>query len=530
MDLFNFDPMFFVYAVMAIIIVWFIIYIFGLRRVVPPKFADVVTRNGEVEIYSADATVTKNNKPNTVYYHWNEHIPRIGVNVKRMSLENMEIKIMNYKTFAKGNARFVVDVSVYCRVNNVLEAAQRFPGNTMDDFKEGIKEIIIAAVRRTTANFPVEDVISKRQEIAEEVMRDIKDDMLRWGVEIINVSIVDFKDPEGGTTVIHDISAKKEAEINSLSRQEIANKKRAAEITEAETRQQAETRKLEADEVIGKRDQEKQQNIAIEQQKAVTKQMEVKRTQEVTTAEIMAEASVKKADGERRAAIEIAEGQRQKLELEGQGQAAAAKAVGEANAAVVLATKSAEAEGLSKYADAQKKQQEFATKIRVIEKDERVGLKFAEALAQAQIKYIGSGKPKEFIDLFTPGGGMVAGAGIGSFFESMKTTNVDGYNKLISVINSVAEGVGDSIDKILTHDDNSPSTQRRGSSAIPPPVLTDAASSPPVTIPYDKKARTDADMTIVAGEGEVNPPAVDQSEITQTSGAMKKGGIQKKKK
>lgn len=520
---FGFDPILILYIIMAIIAVWFVLYLTGLRRVVPPKFADVVTRKGEVEIYSADNTVTKSGKANTVYYQWPFRIPVIGVNVKRMSLENMEIKIMNYKTFAKGNARFVVDVSVYCRVNNVLEAAQRFPGNTMDDFKEGIKEIIIAAVRRTTANFPVEDVISKRQEIAEEVMKDIKDDMLRWGVEIINVSIVDFKDPDGGTTVIHDISAKKEAEINSLSRQEIANKNRAAEITEAETRQQSETRKLEADEAIGKRNQEKEQNIAIEQQKAVMKQMEVKRTQEVTTAEIMAEASVKRADGERRAAIEIAEGQRQKLELEGNGQAAAAKAVGEANAAVVFATKTAEAEGLSKYADAQKKQQEFATKIRVIEKDERIGLKLAEALAQAQIKYIGSGKPQEFIDLFTPGGGMVAGAGVGAFFESMKITNTEGYNKLITAINSVAEGVGDSIDKMIGTNDRPKAM--RSKTYEPPEVISpiDPEYSPTNSIPYDKKAPSDQK----SDEGNLSP---DQTARIVEDAKRKSGGIQKKKK
>lgn len=520
---FEFDPMLAIYVIMGIVVVFFILYLTGLRRVVPPKYADVVTRKGEVEIYSADNTVTKSGNANTVYYQWPYRIPVIGVNVKRMSLENMEIKIMDYKTFAKGNARFVVDVSVYCRINDVLEAAQRFPGNTMDDFKEGIKEIIIAAVRKTTANFSVEDVISKRQEIAEDVMKDIKDDMLRWGVEIINVSIVDFKDPVGGTTVIHDISAKKEAEINSLSRQEIANKNRAAEITEAETRQQSETRKLEADEAIGKRNQEKEQNIAIEQQKAVMKQMEVKRTQEVTTAEIMAEASVKKADGERRSAIEIAEGQRQKLELEGQGQAAAAKVVGMANADVVLATKSADAEGLSRYADAQKKQQEFATNIRVIEKDERIGLKLAEALAQAQIKYIGSGKPQEFIDLFTPGGGMVAGAGVGAFFESMKTTNTDGYNKLITAINSVADGVGDSIDKMIGTSDRPKAM--RSKNYEPPEVISHVVPeyAPTTSIPYDKKAQSDQ-------QSDVGNISQDQTARIVDDAKRKSGVIQKKKK
>lgn len=58
---------------------------------------------------------------------------------------------------------------------------------------------------------------------------------------------------------------------------------------------------------------------------------------------------------------------------------------------VIKAKKVAEADGLAAYADAQAKQQNTAKDIRMIEKDQAVGLALADALQKADIKYIGSG-------------------------------------------------------------------------------------------------------------------------------------------
>jgi flotillin len=437
----------FLFVMGCIFAVLVVIYLVTLRGVVPPKYADVVTRKGAVEIYSADKTVTEERGTNTVYYQFPWWMPFIGVIVTRMSLENMEIKIENYQTFAKGNARFTIDASVYCRVNNVLEAAQRFPGKTMTDFKTGIQEIIIAAIRKTTANFAVEDVIAKRSEIADHVLSDIKDDMLRWGVEIINVSIVDFKDSDH-TSVIHDISAKKEAEINSLSRQEIATRKRQAEISEVEAYQAAQTRKIEVEESVGKREEEKNQVVSTEKKRAVEKAMDVERASKVMFAEIEADAKVRTADGEKRMAIELAEGEKQKLELTGRGEGAKIEAMGSAEAEIIRkkgtseadvlrAKKFAEAEGLDKYADAQRKQQEYATAIRTIEKDERIGLALAEALANATIKYYGSGKPEDFMDLFTPKGGLSTAGSFSTLMDIVKESDPDLYSRLANVMQTI---------------------------------------------------------------------------------------------
>lgn len=433
-----------------------IIWVLHLRKIVPPKYADVVTRKSGFEIYSADKTVTMRNgtrltAPNTVYYQFPAWVPVVGTLVKRMPLTIIEIPVTNYKTFAKGNSRFVVDVSVYCQITDVLQAAQKFPGNTIDDFKAGIREIVVSAIRRATTSYVVEDVIAKRQEIATDIFNDIKDDITKWGVELTNVAIVDIRDPikedaagkpicdaKGEpileTTVIRDISNKSEAGINAISREEVANRRRQAEMAEATNRQAAETRKIEADEAIAKRQQEQEQVVALARKEAVLKQLEVERTEMETRADIEANVAMKRADGERRATIQTAEGNREKAVLEGQGEAEQKKLVGTAEADVIRAQKVAEAEGLSRIADAQKKQQENAKEIRLIERDEAVYKAYAEALAQADVRFIGSGDPKGFLDLFTPGGGLKIGGSLGGVVAGLQNTSPETAAKVADLL------------------------------------------------------------------------------------------------
>jgi regulator of protease activity HflC (stomatin/prohibitin superfamily) len=515
-----------VYVVPIIVVVVALMLInwaLDLRRIVPVGYADIVTRKTGIEVYSVDTTVVKNvdgtprKEPKTVYYEIPGWIPKWGVYVRRMPLTIIKIPVEDYKTFGKGNARFVVDVAVFCRIIDVLQAAQRFPGKTIDDFINSIQSIIVSTVRKTTANFAVEDVIGKREEIATEVAKEIEIDFRKWGVELTNVAVVDIKDPykadTGGkvlrddktgepileTTVIRDISNKKEAEINSLSRQEVAMQQRKAAIAEAEARQASETRKIEADEYIGRRGQEKDQNIAIEEKKAVAMQMEVKRTADVTTAEIEALAKIKKSEGDRTAMATLAEGQRQKftleaegqkqkLSLEGQGQgeatravgiaqAEANKAVGLANAEVVKQTKFAEADGLSRLADAQAKQQSLAIQIRQLEVSQIVGVEVAHALQNAKLEYIGSGPAKDFFELFTPGGGLNLGGMFGAGLRAVQATDKTTYDKIMKAADKLIGGDSTNSTNNVDVGDTPPT---------PPAADKKVKKAAPISSPYDE--------------------------------------------
>ena len=436
-------------VVLVAIVVWIIL----LRTVVEPAYADVVVGpHGGTKIYTSDASVVPDGQvTNPVYYKFPWWVPKIGVTVRRMPLSIIDIPVRSYETFAKGNARFVVDVTVYCKIKDIAEAARRFPGRSIKDFQMGIQEIVISAVRKTTANYSIEDVIAKREEISNELTKELAPDFVKFGVELTNVAIVSIRDPDdGSSTVIHDISAKQESQINSTSRKEVANQNRAAEMIEAETYEEAEKRKIEAQEQVAMRDMDKRKRIAEQEQAASEEEMKVYNIKQVKKAEIDAEAAVKKADGEKRATIERATGQREYLKLEGEGTAKKIELEGNAEANVTRVTMLAEAEGtkaklvaeadgMMAKAKAQEYQQEKAKVIRMIEKDERIGLALAEALQKANIEYIGSGNPKNFMDLFSVTGGL----NVGGMLKAIEATDPDLADKVVSAMSEIMKDASD---------------------------------------------------------------------------------------
>ena len=406
----------------------------ALRRVVPPNMADVVVRGKDTKVYSGDEQV--NAQKEAVYYEIPRWVPKWGVEVKRMTLKIIEIQVKNYVTFSRKNARFVLDVSLYCRISNVIMAAKRFPGKTLDDFKEGVRELIIGAIRNTTTSFTVEEVIEKKEEVAGEIEKTLTGDFSKFGVEITNVAVINIADPpkrdrEGKiikddngkivyeSTVVSDISAKAEAEINAISRQEVAQREKEALVIEAENREKGETRKIEADEKIGQREQEKDQMIAQKKQAAKEEQMKVVRIEQVKQAEIEAQAKIERAKGTKQAEIEEKTGEAKGIELQG-----------EAEANIILKKGASRAQAQEKYAKALQEYKEAAKWIREIEKDEKIGLKGMEALEKARIQLISTGEMESFIDVFKGKGG----ANIGAMFSALKATDPELAEKLMEAI------------------------------------------------------------------------------------------------
>jgi hypothetical protein len=106
-------------------------------------------------------------------------------------------------------------------------------------------------------------------------------------------------------------------------------------------------------------------------------------------------------------------------------------------------------DGKVKITSKEKKQQENAKEIRLIEKDQAVGLALASALQAANIKYIGSGQPKDFMDLFSVAGGMSAGGSIGTMLGMIKETDPELHKSVISAIENVSKkDKGFSLDNI----------------------------------------------------------------------------------
>jgi len=411
----------------GIVLAALILILMMIRVIVPPEYADVIIQGKKRKVYCSDKKI--NNSGKSIYYKIPAFVPIAGMYVKRIPLNVIEIQVHDYETFAQRNARFICDVSVYGKVNNPEIAAQRWPGRTLGEFREGIKELIVAAIRNTTTKFPVEDVIAKKQEIARGIQESLEEDMQVYGFDVTNVAVVGISDPEDGrTTVIRDISAKMEAEINSESRKQIAIKKKDAEIIEAESLEKSQIRQQQAQQKIGEAEQEKNRAIYVTQQLAQEEAMKVVKVKQVRQAEINRESKIIEAEGDQMSVIKRKEGEAEGI-----------KKVGLAEAEITKAKGLAEATAKEKMAEALNKFNEAAKFIREIEKDEKIGIAGMDALGKSQIKLVSTDKIESFIDLFSAKGG----ARIGGMMESFRQTNP----KLADELGNILQLLGNSTKK-----------------------------------------------------------------------------------
>ena len=403
-------------VVLLILLAGILISLPRQRRVVSRDEAHVVVRWNRVYVYSGTSEVE--GFKGTTYYEFPGWVPLLGMDVTRVPLSVVEIKIPEMVTFAAKNARFTLSASVYVRVVDPLKAAQRWPGRTVDTFISSVKELIQNAIRNTTTAFAAEDIIEKKDEIAAKLQEALAGDMDEYGCIITNVAVVNITDAPG-TTVISDIARKREAEINSESRQIVAVKEKEARIVEAQNRQEAETREAAADEAIGVREREKERTIFVSQQQVAEEEMKVERVRQVRAAEIQRDAAIERAQGERQAVI-----------LRREGEAEGVKAVGLAEAEVIKSKGLAEAEAIAKRVEALNRLRGEGRAFREIEKEERIGTELAKALQKAQIRFVSTGEVSSFLKLFSASGG----ANIGAMLAALRETEPELVQRLEEIM------------------------------------------------------------------------------------------------
>ncbi len=395
-------PIYLYYIVVASFVGLFVILAFAWYRVVPANEAHVVVHRSRTRVYSGHKEHSDDGR--AAYFEVPRFVPFLGVQVQKMLLQMMEVDVPNFLAFDRDRVRFECDIVAYVAVEDAIKAAQRFPEG-LGELQKQIVKIVQATTRDMTTKLTIREIINERDLIAKKIHQVLSPEVQKWGMSLQALELVNISDPaDKSSTVVHDISSIAEIQINSEARQKNAEQRKQARLKEAEAEQMAKLREIERDEAVGKRDQLKELEIARQRQLAQEQTMGVIRIEQVRQAEITRDAAIERAEGEKQSIIRVKEG-------EGEG---------------VRAVGYAEADAKSRLADALKKINEAALDVRRIEKDERIGVTAAEALKNADIRFINAGAPSSILDLFTPSGG----ANLGGMINALEATNPTLYREV----------------------------------------------------------------------------------------------------
>lgn len=296
-----------------------------------------------------------------------------------------------------------VDSTVSVRVGQTDEmiglAAQNFLNVTRDEIARKINDLLEGNIREIVGQMKLTDMVSDRKLFSEKVQENAVPDLARYGLELITFNVQNFSDDNEVITnlgidnvaqisknaAIAKSNAEREVEIAKAENAKSANdaKVRAAEeiakrnndlaIKQAQLKQEADTKKAQAEAAAGIEAENQRKlkdvaatnaNIAKAEREAELKQKQIELKEYELTALVRKQADADKYAAEKKAEAELisrqrdAEAKAYEMEQEAKAKRAQADAdryAAEQQAAGIAAVGEAEALAIEKKAEAQKK-------------------------------------------------------------------------------------------------------------------------------------------------------------------------------
>lgn len=438
-----------------------------LRRVVEPNEVHIVQARGTTKAYG------KGQEDGNAYYDWPAWIPFIGVQTIPLPLSVFDESLAGYEAYDVGKVPFVVDVMAFYRISDPIMASERVAH--MSELREQLRAILQGAARTILAKEEIEDIMLERSRYGQMFTNEVEVQLKQWGVSTVKtIELMDIRDGVD-SQVVSNIMAKKESLIDRQSREEVANNKKEAQIAEINAQKERDVSEQEAILLVGQRtaEQTKQVGIANEQaqqdikdQQAITatKDMAVKRVEDVKAAEIHKDVIIVQAEENKQNRIITAEADKQEkiVMAEGVKESTITTAEGtlesekmEATAIQVKGEASAEAERLmqeapqhaaillAKEIGQNPEYQEYLVNIEEIARGKAVGIEQAEALQNADIKVIVQGGDDansgldSVMDIFSAKGGTSLGAAAEAFSQTPEGRRL--MDKFIGTTDGVGE-------------------------------------------------------------------------------------------
>lgn len=403
-------------VVAAAVIAQAIIFVAWSYTVVPPYQAHVVVSRGKGrKVYCA--------RTGFISAYW-----RLPIVQRRaiIILENVQMSVNEIPLRDKSMAKFIGDVVAWLNVEDPLLASERIGRvANQSEITSDVSNIIRAVTRNMSMYWTIIDIMTKRKDFSTDVETNVNKELKEWGMKLVELEVIHFSD-ESPYTVIKDLEARQSTVINAETRKLVAGQLKEASIVESNAQKDTELtvaaneelfrkRQIERDETIGKRDQEKEKNIAEQTQLANEKKIEAVRTMTVGQADIQKEALIRKSEGDA--------GVKERI---GEADAKVTRVTGEALGSAIQSRGFAEAASTDKRADALKKYNDAGVLLEIINASKDVQISQADnwgkAMAQAKIQVYSGGEGGSFFGMPLSAKG---GFSLGAFAEIAKEHGID---------------------------------------------------------------------------------------------------------
>jgi len=188
----------------------------------------------------------------TFYPGLNFMIPYLDRVAKRVITKDIMLDVPQQEVITKDNALLIVNAIAFVKVTNPVKAVYGIV-----DFAEGIRNLIMTALRSIVGEMELDVALSSRDKIKARLRESIAEEVMDWGLTVKSVEIQDIKP---------SASMQKAMEMQAASERE-----RKATVTKAEGEKQSMILQAEARLESARRDAEAQVTLATASSEAIKK-------------------------------------------------------------------------------------------------------------------------------------------------------------------------------------------------------------------------------------------------------------------
>jgi len=146
----------------------------------------------------------------------------------RIDIRELTLDIASQEVITKDNAMVLVDGVLFFRVEDAIKASYE-----VSDYRGAISHLVTANIRGAVGSIDLDELLSKREELSHDILKEVHDATQKWGINVLRVQIQDIKPPP-------DL-------VSAMTKQLTADREKRAAIIFAEGEKSAAIRRAEGE-------------------------------------------------------------------------------------------------------------------------------------------------------------------------------------------------------------------------------------------------------------------------------------------
>src|SRR3954462_12105054 len=207
----------------------------------PVRFGEVIIKDTHHGLWYADGVLTRVLGAGRYQIPWFSGMNLFGIRRPKIEVELVDVRqreltIKGQEILTSDKVAIRVSIIVQFRVTDPKAAVHE-----VEDYEQRLYSDVQLAARRSLASMTLEEILTNRNRLSEDILRDVKETAARYGVAIVRADVKDLIFPGNLQEIMNKVLA-----AERMSQAQLVEARTRAQTQQIDAQAKAEMRKLDA--------------------------------------------------------------------------------------------------------------------------------------------------------------------------------------------------------------------------------------------------------------------------------------------